>query len=90
MKGYLDFVVKTVDGRYNNKKSIEGEELILNTELENHNYVSRIAEVVYEPYKNKTGIIGKTSTIGLKIAKAAGNFATSKVSIKYIYIKFNY
>ena len=56
MKGYLDFVVKTVDGRYNNKKSIEGEELILNTELENHNYVSRIAEVVYEPYKNKTGI----------------------------------
>jgi len=56
MKGYLDFVVKTVDGRYNNKKSIDGKELILNTELENHNYVSRIAEVVYEPYKNKTGI----------------------------------
>jgi len=56
MKGYLDFIVKPVDGRYNNRKFVDGKELILNTELENHNYVSRIAEVVYEPYKNKTGI----------------------------------
>ena len=56
MKGYLDFIVKPVDGRYNNRKFVDGKELILNTELENHNYVSRIAEVVYEPYKNETGI----------------------------------
>lgn len=56
MKGYLDFIVKPVEGRYNNKKNVDGKELILNTELENHNYVSRIAEVVYEPYKNSTGI----------------------------------
>ena len=41
MKGYLDFIVKPIEGRYNNKKNIDGKELILNTELENHNYVSR-------------------------------------------------
>jgi hypothetical protein len=56
MNGYLDFIVKPVEGRYNNKTSIEGQELILNTELENHNYVSRIGVVVCEPYLNDTDI----------------------------------
>ena len=41
--------------------------------------------------KKKTGIIGNTSTIGLKITYASGKRANSKVSINKIsiYIKFN-
>lgn len=56
MKGYLDFIVKPLDGRYYNKKFVDGKELVLNTELENHNYVSRVAVVIHEPSENKTSI----------------------------------
>jgi len=41
--------------------------------------------------KKKTGIIGKTSTIGLKIIYASGNLAKSKLSIRNLshYKKIN-
>jgi hypothetical protein len=56
MKGYTDFVVKPSEGRYDNKLNIDGVELILNTELQNHSYVSRVGLVISEPYFNDTSI----------------------------------
>ena len=56
MKGYMDFVVEPAEGRYSNKLDIDGNEFILNTELQNHSYVSRIGLVISEPYFNDTEI----------------------------------
>lgn len=56
MKGMFDFVVEPLNERYNNKKEINGSELILNTELQNHNYVSRLAKVIYAPVENENNI----------------------------------
>jgi hypothetical protein len=56
MKGVFDFVVMPKENRYNNTKTIEGKELILNTELQNHNFVSRIGVVMATPNPNPTGV----------------------------------
>ena len=56
MIGMFDFIVSPLDGRYNNNKSIDGNNLILNTELQNHQYVNRIGVVLSEPSINNTCI----------------------------------
>ena len=56
MKGVFDFVVMPKEDRYNNTKTVEGKELILNTELQNHNFVSRIGVVIATPNPNQTGV----------------------------------
>jgi len=56
MKGYMDFIVEPLDGRYNSTMSVGDTELILNTELQNHNYVNRIGTVLQVPYFNETEI----------------------------------
>ena len=50
------FVVEPLDGRYDNKKNIDGTEFILNTELQNHSYVSRVGIVKYPPLQNPENI----------------------------------
>ena len=52
----MDFIVEPLDGRYNSKMSVGDTELILNTELQNHNYVNRIGTVLQAPYFNETEI----------------------------------
>lgn len=56
MKGVFNFLVKPKDDRYLNTKKIEGQEIILNTELQNHNFVSRNAIVIATPNPNNTNI----------------------------------
>jgi hypothetical protein len=56
MKGMYHFIVEPLNDRYNNKKEIDGQELILNTELQNHNFVSREGIVKYTPADNNTDI----------------------------------
>ena len=56
MKGMFHFVIEPIEDRYNNKKDINGSELILNTELQNHNYVSRVGIVKYIPIDNPNNI----------------------------------
>lgn len=56
MKGIFDFVVIPKNDRYSNTKNIDGQELILNTELQNHNFVSRIGIVMAAPSINTTGV----------------------------------
>ena len=56
MKSVYNFVVTPVKSRYNNTKDIGGKELIVNTEIFNHQYVSREAIVKSIPTVGDTDI----------------------------------
>ncbi len=56
MQSVHDFLVTPVGGRYNNTKEVNGVSLILNTELQNHQYVNRRAEVLSVPLLNESNI----------------------------------
>ena len=56
MKGVFDFVIMPKADRYNNTKTVGDKELIINTELQNHNFVSRIGIVMATPNPNPTGV----------------------------------
>ena len=56
MKSVHNFVVAPIGERYNNKKKVGDSELILNTEVFNHQYVNRIAEVISTPIVGDTDI----------------------------------
>ena len=56
MKSVYNFVVKQKGERYNNTKKLDGGELILNTEIFNHQYVNREAVVISTPIIGNTNI----------------------------------
>jgi len=56
MKSVYNFVVKPKGERYNNTKKLDGGELILNTEIFNHQYVNREAVVISTPIIGNTNI----------------------------------
>jgi hypothetical protein len=56
MKSVHNFVVTPKGKRYNNKKKVADGELILNTEIYNHQYVNREAIVVSIPVVGNTDI----------------------------------
>ena len=61
MKSVYNFVVTPVKSRYNNTKKINGTDLIVNTEIFNHQYINREAIVKAIPTVGKTDIkIGDT------------------------------
>jgi len=47
------YIVEPINGRYNNKKSIEGNQLILNTSIEDHKFVNRNGKVLALPIVNE-------------------------------------
>jgi len=49
MKAYKDFIVSPIGERYNNSTKVGEKELILNTEVFNHQYVNRLAKVIATP-----------------------------------------
>ena len=49
MRAYKEFVVSPIGERYNNSKKIGDKELIVNTEVFNHQYVNRLARVIATP-----------------------------------------
>ena len=49
MNAYKDFIVSPIGGRYNNTKQIDDKELVLNTEIYNHQYINRSAKVIATP-----------------------------------------
>ena len=49
MKSLYDFIIKPIGSRYNNKKQIGDITLIVNTEIFNHQYINREAEVLNVP-----------------------------------------
>ena len=56
MKSVYNFVVTPKGERYNNKKKVGDSELILNTEIFNHQYVNREAIVISTPIIGNTDI----------------------------------
>ena len=56
MKSVYNFVVTPVGERYNNTKKVEGGNLILNTEIFNHQFVNRVAKVISTPIIGDTDI----------------------------------
>ena len=56
MKSVYNFVVTPKGKRYNNTKKISGKELIINTEIYNHQYVNREAVVLSTPMVGSTDI----------------------------------
>jgi len=49
MKAYKDYVITPIGERYNNSTKIDGKELILNTEIFNHQYINRLAKIIATP-----------------------------------------
>tara|TARA_R100000458_G_scaffold44157_1_gene42193 strand:- start:394 stop:993 length:600 start_codon:yes stop_codon:yes gene_type:complete len=49
MHALYNFVVEPIGERYNNKKQVGDKELILNTEIFNHQYINREAKVIATP-----------------------------------------
>ena len=49
MKAPFDFVIEPKGERYNNSKKVGDKDLILNTEIFNHQYVNREAEIISIP-----------------------------------------
>ena len=56
MKSVYNFVVTPIGKRYNNVKKVGDKELILNTEIFNHQYVNRTAKVISTPIIGNTDI----------------------------------
>lgn len=56
MKSVYNFVVKPIGKRYNNVKKVGDKELIINTEIFNHQYVNRQATVISKPIIGDTDI----------------------------------
>ena len=56
MKSVHNFVVAPKGERYNNTKKLDGGELILNTEIYNHQYVNKEATVISTPIAGHTEI----------------------------------
>jgi len=56
MKSVHNFVVAPKGERYNNKKTVGDSELILNTEVFNHQYVNREATIISTPIAGHTDI----------------------------------
>ena len=56
MRSLFDFIVRPKESRSTSVKQIEGKELILNTEMQNHQYVSRHGVIIATPLDGKTNI----------------------------------
>jgi hypothetical protein len=56
MKGVFNFIVSPKDGRYDSSKEIDGKTLILNTEMQNHNFVSRVGIIEGLPAYDTMGL----------------------------------
>ena len=56
MKSIYNYVVKPKGGRYNNIKKVGDKDLILNTEIFNHQYINRQAEVISTPLVSYSNI----------------------------------
>ena len=86
MKAVYNFVVTPVKSRYNNTKDIGGKELIVNTEIFNHQYISREAIVKAIPTVGKTEIkVGDTVIVHHNVFRRWHNqYGVEKNSKAYI------
>ena len=57
MKSVYNFVVTPKGERYNNIKKIGDKDLILNTEIFNHQYINRVAKIISTPIVGNTDLL---------------------------------
>ena len=64
MNSLYDFIVEPIGDRYDNKKTVGGKDLILNTKIESWKFVNRLAKVIAVPIALHTSIkIGDTIVV---------------------------
>ena len=49
MDAYKDYIISPIGDRYNNSVRVGEKELVLNTEIFNHQYVNRLAKIIATP-----------------------------------------
>ena len=49
MNAYKDYIIEPIGDRYNNSVRVDNKELVLNTEIFNHQYVNRHARIIATP-----------------------------------------
>ena len=57
MKSIYGFLIKPIGQRYNNVKKIGDKDLILNTEIFNHQYINRVAKIISIPTVGNTDLL---------------------------------
>ena len=61
MQALFDYIIKPKGKRYNSAVDVDGTELVINTEVFNHQFVNREAEVLAIPKNNKSELeVGDT------------------------------
>lgn len=53
MKSPYYFIIRPLGDEYNNEVEISGQKIIVNSTVENHKHVNRLAEVVYAPSRSR-------------------------------------
>ena len=53
---YKDFIIEPIGNRYNNSVRVDEKELILNTEVFNHQYINRKAKIIATPLLFKSPV----------------------------------
>ena len=91
MKSLYQFIVKPFEQRYSNVKKLNDKELIVNTRIENHIFVSKKAVVVSTPAAFKTNInVGDTlkpnDFIWYDLSDIP-DYAGDRIRFQYTYIK---
>ncbi len=67
----FNYIVTPVGQRYNNEVEVEeGKNLILNTEIANHEYINRVAEVIQVPFG-----VGTPVRVGIRGSSASPGFS---------------
>ena len=56
MNSIYDFIIQPIGDRYDNKKTVGGKDLILNTKVESWKFVNRLAKVIAVPIALNTSI----------------------------------
>ena len=49
MDAYKDYIINPIGDRYNNSVRVGDKELVLNTEIFNHQYINRLAKIIATP-----------------------------------------
>ena len=49
MNAYKDYIISPIGNRYNNSVRVDNKELVLNTEVFNHQYINRCAKIIATP-----------------------------------------
>jgi len=49
MNAYKDYIISPIGNRYNNSVRVDNKELVLNTEVFNHQYINRYAKIIATP-----------------------------------------